>query len=149
MVDATTHGAVVDAWMARRVVGAPPHRQVAAFEGAFAALWRRAHRTLGDVTLTAIADRALREATARHPALATLQLGDGGLRCDGLRAEVARSSDGVALAPALRCVLVELLTILGKLTAEILSPALHAELVRLSRSTDDPQDDRPRPEATP
>jgi hypothetical protein len=41
--------------------------------------------------------------------------------------------DAIELREAIRFVLVELLTVLGNLTAEILTPALHAEISRVAR----------------
>ena len=127
--------AIVDAWMAG-VTRLPPDRLLQAFERAFGALWRRALRTLGDVTLTAILDRVLTSATEKFPALVPLKVdAASGLRFDELRASPPRGP----LAEALRFVLVEFLTVLGYLTAEVLTPFLHAELSKVAHS--DPRRD--------
>lgn len=117
----------MNAWFERGVRGSSPDRLLDAFEHAFAAMWRRAQMTLGDVTLTAIVDRVVHAASERYPLLAGLQLEATGLRCDGLRRPAAsmRSSQ---LEEGVRFVLVEFLTVLGNLTDEILTPALHDEL---------------------
>lgn len=127
MVDDNDHGACVEAWMERAAKGLPPARMLQAFERGFAALWRRAHRTLGDVTLAAILNRVLFNAAQQHPILSALELGATGLQCQALR-ERAESLRDDELAEGIRFVLVELLTILGNLTADILTPSLHAEL---------------------
>ena len=120
----------MDAWL-ERIQDLPVDAQLEAFEAAFDAIWRRAHRTLGDVTLTAIVDRVLYLARERFPMLGSLEVGETGLRSGALRgANVAAHPD---LLDGMRFALVELLTVLGSLTAEILSPALHAELARVGR----------------
>jgi hypothetical protein len=130
MADESNHGACVDAWMERGAKGLPPDRLLLAFEWAFAALWQRAHQTLGDVTLTAIVDRVIYVSAERYPMLSALKLEAVGLRCGDLHHR-ASSLDGDQLAQGARFVLVEFLTVLGNLTAEILTPALHAELAKV------------------
>jgi len=110
--------------------GLPPERLVQVFEQGFSALWRRAHRTLGDVTLTAIVDRVLYTATERFPFLSSLQIESTGLRCQELQA-AAQNPGLESLTEGLQFVLVEFLVVLGNLTAEILTPALHSELSKI------------------
>ena len=132
IADENDHSACVNAWMERREVkGLSPDRLLRAFEEAFAAMWRRAHLTLGDVTLTAIVDRVLHVASERYPALAPLEVDATGLRGDGLRQRAA-GLQGRQLEAGVRFVLVEFLTVLGTLTGEILTPALHDELSRVA-----------------
>lgn len=121
------HRARVDAMMERAGHQLPADRLIRLFQAAFHAVWQRAQVTLGTVTLTAIVDRVLYNAIERHPLLAPLELGSDGIDCG----ELARRRDGLApqpLADGLRDVLVELLAVIGSLTAEILTPALHAAL---------------------
>ena len=99
---------------------------VDAFEHVFAALWRRSLLTLGEVTLTAIVDRVLHTAKETFSFLEVLEIDATGLSCQALRAHEALDAD--QLSAAIELVLVQFLTVLGNLTAEILSPALHAEL---------------------
>jgi len=125
------HRARVDAWMGRAAKEAGPEWLFDGFEQAFGAIWRRARATLGDVTLTAILDRVLYNAAERFPLLLPLEVDASGLRSDKLR-ERAGSLHRDQLAAAIRFILVEFLTLLGKLTAEILTPALHAELAKVA-----------------
>ncbi len=118
------HVAAVDAWIAR---AGPAGPGLHAFERAFNALWARAVVTLGEVTLGAIADRVLYVAAERCAPLAKLRVETDGIRVADLLGPHAEDSDP-ALAEGCRAVLIELLTVIGNLTAEILSPALHAEL---------------------
>jgi hypothetical protein len=125
------HSACVNAWMDRSAKGLPPERLIQLFEQGFAAMWRRAHRTLGDVTLTAIADRVLHRAAEQFPTFSALKVDATGLQCKELR-ERAGSLQHDQLAEGMRFVLVEFLTVLGNLTADVLTPALHSELSKVA-----------------
>lgn len=121
------HRACVDALIGRVGPELPPERLLAVFEAAFNAVWQRAVVTLGTVTLSAIVNRVMHSATERYPELTALRLGSDGL--DGR--ELAKRLDRLErqpLAEGLHFVLVELLTVIGSLTAEILTPALHGAL---------------------
>jgi hypothetical protein len=131
VTDAASHAAHVDAWLRRSGKGLPPLALLQLFELAFAALWSRTEATLGEVTLTAIAERVLHDASERYPLLSSLEVEPtSGLRCQALRAQLGTARDA-QLREALRYVLVAFLTVLGNLTAQILTPDLHAELAQL------------------
>lgn len=130
MTNESDHAARVHAWMESVAKDLPPERLVQVFEQGFAALWRRAHRTLGDITLNAIGDRVLLTAAERFPFLSSLQVESAGLRCQELQGYAGGLSRDWLLE-GLRFVLVEFLSVLGNLTAEILTPALHAELSKV------------------
>lgn len=123
------HAECVEAWLDRAPRELPPEQRILRLERTFTAVWRRAAATLGEVTLTAILDRVLHDVRRRSPVLAALALDGGGIRWEKLRALAPGLDDG-ELREASRLALVELLTVLGRLTAEILTPALHAELLR-------------------
>jgi hypothetical protein len=125
MADGDVHGACVDAWLASGVGRLPHDRLLVAFEQCCGRIWRRANRTLGEVSLTAIVDRVLHLAAEQHPVLSALTLDAGGVHAGHLLAQADEA--GIAeLAAAVRFFLVELLTLIGTLTGEILTPALHA-----------------------
>jgi len=131
VLDENDHRARVDAWMERAAKEAPPERLFDAFERAFDAMWRRARVTLGDVTLTAILDRVLYTGAERFPLLSPLEVDATGLRCDKFRQRTG-SVQRDQLGEGIRFILVEFLTVLGNLTAEVLTPALHAELAKVA-----------------
>jgi len=85
------------------------------------------------VTLTAIVERVLHTATEQFPFLASLEVDASGLRCQSLQSQVGSSHEQVSAA--IQFVLVEFLTVLGNLTAQILTPALRAELSQTPEDT--------------
>lgn len=133
MVDENEHAARVDAWLARTANGASVEQLVDAFEVAFTALWRRAHQTLGDVTLGAIADRVLYVAAEEHPVTSALELDATGVSWVAFR-QRATALPVEQLTDGVRFVLLEFLTVLGTLTGEVLSGPLRAELDALASS---------------
>ena len=131
MVD--VHGTAVVAWLARAMVSRSSHGLLRAFEAAIQTVWARAARTLGTVTLAAVADRVLSNAMERYSWLSALEpLPEGRFRCDELRLEQRLAGVPYAdLVVGVRSILIELISLLGSLTANILTPDLHAELARM------------------
>lgn len=128
MPDELDHAAVVDAWLHWSPKDHPPEQLVQRLDAALRALLGRTETTLGDVTLAAIVDRVLHNTVESHPRFASLRFEPGkGVECQGLRAQADAMRDG-ELREGIRFVIVELLRVLGNLTAEILTPELHAEL---------------------
>jgi hypothetical protein len=123
--DEPAHAAYVDAWLAGVDPALPPDGLASLFEAALGSLWRRTEVTLGQVTLAAIVDRVLFNAAEKHPFVATITVGRAGPDFAAFREEAPRHPD---LRVAMRVVLVEFLTVLGHLTDEIMTPALHAAL---------------------
>ncbi len=126
--DENSHAACVREWMDAAAAGLSPEAKLALFERALGALWERAHRTLGEVTLGAIVDRVLHDVRAESPLMAALVVSSEGVRLGELRGQ--EGLDG--LDDAMRRTLVALLTVIGNLTADILTPGLHAALSAVS-----------------
>lgn len=129
------HTVVVSAWVDRCTRGAGPPELLDALERAFRAVWERARQTLGDPTLTAIVDRVLCTAADAHPVLGPISAEGGRLVLDPLRErshDLARDE----VVGGARFVLAELLRVIGNLTADILTPALHAALSNVPPSDD-------------
>ena len=127
------HARAVDAWLER----AESRRGldvdvIDAFERAFAALWRRAGETLGEVTLAAVTQRVLLDAVRKFPVFGSMRMmDDGGLRRRRGRARPKPRTEGDDARSAVRFFLTNWLSLLGTLTAGILSPALHDALSRV------------------
>jgi hypothetical protein len=128
--DAHDHSHHVSAWMGQ-AAGVSSDQLAQLFEQAIGALWHRAYFTLGALTLGAITDRVLYNATEKFPVFRSLKLEADGINC----AEFREDASGVSereLANAIQFILVEVLTVIGNLTAEILSPYLHSELSKIT-----------------
>lgn len=126
------HAAVVDAWLERSAKDLSPELRLRLFDAVLGALWNRIITTLGEATLTAVAERMLSDAAGAFPFFANLTVEPAhGFQCGRLREQI----DTVPVAElnaAFRFVIVEFLTVLGRLTAEILTPELHAELLHVA-----------------
>jgi hypothetical protein len=136
MPDEIDHAACVDAWLERAARGLSPERLLQLFEASLGALWAHTKITLGEVTLTAIVDRVLYNTAEKFPLLSPLVVEpNGGVQFQELRAR-AGAPDQVELEAGIRFVLVEFLRVLGNLTADILTPELHAELSKVALGDD-------------
>lgn len=127
MSDEHDHAACVDEWRRRLGDDVDALALIRAFARAYRCVWRRAQLTLGNVTLIAIGDRVLHDATEQHPILGGVRLDESGLSCDDLERRAA-TLEMTELEGAVRAVLVELLAVLGRLTAGVLTVPLHAAL---------------------
>lgn len=131
MLDEGQHAAFIDGWLTRSTKDCAPEVLLQLFEVALGALWARTKTTLGEVTLAAIADRVLYDAAEKFPLFSSLKVEpSSGIQVRELRQQLVsvRASD---LKEGFRFVLVEFLTVLGNLTAEVLTLELHSELERV------------------
>lgn len=128
MPEPSTHERVVDEWLAGFPPGMSADETIDAFRLACHAIWRRAERRVGEITLVAIGDRVLHDARNHYPDRpACLEVAAEGFKLDALR-DPKHGYDALVCRDVLRFVLIDLLRILGRLTAEVLTSALHAEL---------------------
>src|SRR5207244_1806613 len=88
--------------------------------------WKRAQRSLSDLSLQALARCALETASLEHALLADVHVGPRGFDLGALT-EAPR----VELLAALGALLVELLALVEETSGAILAPALEAELLRV------------------
>lgn len=130
MFDAVDHSQHVDTWMGRAGKDLSQEQLLKCFQQAMTALWNRAHLTLGVVTLTAIMDRVLYNASERFPPFGSLKVEAHGIDCQELlkRGEVY---DDRKLRGGIRFVVLEFLVVIGNLTGELLTPSLHSELSKV------------------
>jgi hypothetical protein len=112
------------------------------FERALDALWRRAHMSLGEMTLMAIVDRVLHQGSEKFPHLTLLRVETSGLHFGDLGPS-APSLDRALLEESLVFLVYELLRVFGTLTGEILTPGLHAELRKVRVPSADVQGGKP------
>ena len=143
MPDARSHTNRVNLWMKHEAKGLTPEQLVQLFEQAMGALWRRAHLTLGEVTLAAIVDRVLHNAAEQFPLLESLEVEASGVNCRSLRAAANSDTKG-ELTEGIRFVLVEFFVVIGNLTAGVLTPALHSELSKVAFHDSEPDNTESR-----
>jgi len=122
------HHAVVSAWFAR-ARDLSDDALVDSAEAVLHDLWARAVGALGDVTVGAVLRRVVVHSVERHPLLRPVTVGAIGPRLSGLRSPSPPAAEG-ATAEALAALLVETLFVLGYMTADVLTPALHDVLAR-------------------
>jgi hypothetical protein len=136
--DEPTHKAAVDAWLERSIDHGSTVEIVRLFHAAFEGVWSRAVTTLGSITLTAIAERVLLTATDRYEFLSAINpRPNGDTRWKQHLHERLAVVPRAELIEGLRFGLIELLTIVGRLTAEILSQELHTALIEVASNTHD------------
>ncbi len=130
MPERNAHREIVKTWRDGWAEDLSQHALVDLYDRALDALWRRSHRSLGEVTLMAIVDRVLHDGTERFPHLAVLKVETSGVHLGPLRPTMT-DFDPALLDESLTFLVVELLRVLGALTGEILTPGLHAELLKV------------------
>jgi hypothetical protein len=123
------HAAAVDRWLIHATDHVTQAELVERCGVAFAAIWGHALSALGAVTLLAIAERVLASASAHHGFLSAIPLHpNGDVRWRSILQARMAAVPRPALIAGVRAGMIELLTVLGRLTAEILSDQLHAAL---------------------
>jgi hypothetical protein len=135
MMETGRHELCVTAWLATRFVRGDDEGELTTLLLAgLRALWERARPSLGEVTLTAIFQRAIRTAERRHRDLEQL-----GLRVSdrGAIEITSTSPPRVDLHDAVACVLVEVLRAISRVTADGLTQPLHAALA--SATSEEPR----------
>ena len=132
MAESPNHTTKVTQWFASRDADDLSALQLAELlHLALVAVWQRAYLTLGEITLAAIFDRVLYSGRAHYGWLGALTIGPKGPELDARK--LKKIPDNEALAASVY-LLAELLTVLGNLTAEILTPELYKELEKVSLS---------------
>lgn len=126
------HEASVDGWLARSIDHGSSADIVRLFHAAIDAVGQAAVTTLGSVTLGAIADRVLSNAIQRYGFLSSINLRSRDGRWREQLHEKLAAVPRAQLIEGLRFGLIELLTVIGALTAEILRDPLHAALAAVT-----------------
>jgi len=132
--DTRDHSSHVNNWVGTAAKGLSSGELLQLSEMAMAALWFRAYLTLGELTVVAITDRVLAASAENFPPFQALKASPKGIdwrelhnQCEGLTER--------ELTAGVHFLISEFIGVVGNLTAEILKPALQAELlkVRLER----------------
>lgn len=124
----STHEKQVQAWEKENTQGLRPDQLVQLFGSAIQAIEQRSLVTLSIVTVQVVVDRALHESLGKFPLLSAVQLEPQGLNFSGL-VQTSEHTKADDVRDALRHFLVELLNVLGNITADVLTDPLHKELM--------------------
>jgi hypothetical protein len=127
-----THKKQVELWEDKNTKGLSAKKIVQLFGAAIHAIEQRSLFTLSSITVTVVADRVLYESTDKFPILAGVKIEPKGMSLAGLL-DQSEKVNPEELRNALHHLLVELLTVLGNITADILTAPLHAELMQVTR----------------
>lgn len=134
------HSKHVQAWVIQNAGSLSVEPLLRLFEKAFHVLEQRSLATLSSVTVLVVIDRALHESQLKFPVLEKLIITPEGIKFSALVSSAAANDQ---LREALSALLIELLNVLGNITADILTPALHSELLTVTANSiakpDEPQ----------
>jgi hypothetical protein len=125
------HSKQVDIWIKQNTTGLSPDKLLLIFEAAIQAIQKRTAITLSEVTLAAIFDRVLYMSQKKFPILSVLKFESNGISFDGLMAN-AKQLKSHEITEAFRFFLIQFITLLGNLTADILTPFLYQELFKIT-----------------
>lgn len=125
------HTYQVDVWIKQNANGLPAEQLLIIFTAAIRAIQKRAATTLSEVTLTAIFNRILYTCQKKFPLLSETKTEQKDVSFDKI-VEQARGLQPDEITNAFRFFLIELLTILGNLTANILTQSLYRELTKVT-----------------
>ncbi len=121
------HSKLIKEWEHTNANGLNSDQHVRLLEKAIRAIELRAETTLSVVTLTLILDRVLHESKDRYPLLSEAFIESNRLSFEKMHNHHKSEN----LIEPIRHVLVELLTVLGRITADILTTPLNKELLKV------------------
>ncbi len=113
----------IDAWLEQATKNLPAKKIVAVFSHALKALSRKASRSLNQLTLMAIVNRVLFQCKDKFPLLQNLKVDSTGINFDQYQFQLEQA-DAEELKESFRYLFVELLSILGDLTADVITSGI-------------------------
>jgi len=125
------HEKQVRIWETENAKGLSKEQLVPLFAKAILAVEKRSLVTLSSVTVMVVADRAIHESKEKHPILANIKIDPNGMDFSELL-KMNNSQVAEEACDALRYLLMEYLMVLGNITAQILTTALHRELMMVT-----------------
>ncbi len=125
------HSAKVDEWEKTASKNIPPADHPQLYAKALHAIVRRSLNTLSSITVMVVMERVIRSTTVRYPILSKVRLNEEIIDFSN----VLTDAPSATVKEALRAMLVELLTIFGNITADILTASLHDELMKINMQT--------------
>ena len=126
----TTYSRLVQDWENKNTNDLSPIQKVILLEKAVHVIEQRALMTLSRITLEVILDRVLQQGHEKFPILSKVKLINKHLSFQWLLNTSNHTPE--ELIEALRFFLIEFITVLGRITADILTAPLHKELLKVT-----------------
>jgi hypothetical protein len=124
------HANEVEAWEKRNAASVSPDLLPQLYAKAIQAIHRRSLANLSGITMLVVLDRAIHEVAERHPSLLEIKAGSEAVDFGNF---FRRNEIGSAqLSAALRDLLIAVLTVIGNITADVLTKPLHDELMTVT-----------------
>lgn len=124
------HSVLVSSWEKKAASHLSSVQHVQLLEKGIKAVEQRACQTLSRVTLLVILDRVFQKTKVRFPILLNVKLEESSLNFN--INSLFRNKESAQLILALRFFLIELLSVLGRITADILTIPLHEKLLKVT-----------------
>jgi hypothetical protein len=125
------HAKNVEYWFSLASKGMTPKDQVLLLEKGIATVERRACQTLSSITLKVVIDRVLHETQQKFPVISDITLDEKFLNFSAMDKE----KYALEKVDALTYLLVELMKVLARLTANILNTPLNNELKKVTKDS--------------
>jgi hypothetical protein len=122
---------IVNAWEKKKANGLSPGEKASLLESALQVTIERAMQTLSGVTLMVVLDRVLHQSIDKFSILSEVKIENNKFNFIELMAN-EKNHGPEEILEALRYLLIELLRVLGRITADILTAPLHKELLKMA-----------------
>lgn len=130
-LDSNVHLKMIENWQNINIKDISLKTQVELFIKAIKAVEARTLKTLSSVTLMVILDRVLYQSKEKFPLLSAVTIEPKGMNFDGLISK-NNNHELPEILNSLRYLLVELLRVLGSITADILTEPLYKEIQKVT-----------------
>lgn len=127
----TTHQELVSFWEEKNIKNLSTDQAIQVYGSALQAIEQRCLATLSSVTMQVVLDRIIYQGLEQFPFFKELTLEPAGLNFNNL-IQKKDLYDLKDINTAFRYLLIELLTVIGKITSEVLTVALHKELMEVT-----------------
>lgn len=130
-VNHITHKELVSLWEEQNTKDLRKDQLTQLYEIAFQAIERRCLATLSKITLEVVLDRVIHLGSEKFPLLSEVTLEPTGLSLKGLN-QKNNNYKTDELKVGLSYLMREILTVIGKITSDVLSESLHKELMKIT-----------------
>lgn len=127
------HGKIVSEWEKANGKDLSAEDLTLLYAKAIQAVEKKSLITLSSITVLVVVDRSIHEAKLHHPFLTEVKATPEGVNFSRFLklTDLSAEQQGVAL----RELLIDLLNVLGNITADILTSSLHSELFKVNKET--------------